>query len=60
MKKEEEIKQNNLQQLQEPPLIYQAKVSTTDPLDDDWTNAISGDEFVKRVHQHIDEKYAQK
>jgi peptide subunit release factor 1 (eRF1) len=25
-----------------------------------WQNAISGDEFVKRVHEHIDKLYAQK
>ncbi len=24
----------------------------------DWQNAISGDEFVKRTHQHIDELYS--
>jgi hypothetical protein len=28
--------------------------------DDDWRTAISGDELVRRVHNHIDELYAQK
>ena len=30
-----------------------------DSFEQNWSNAISGDELVKRVHNHIDELYAQ-
>ena len=27
----------------------------TDTFEEDWKNTISGDEFVRRVHKHIEE-----
>jgi hypothetical protein len=30
-----------------------------DTFEQDWNQAISGDELVKRVHNHIDELYVQ-
>ncbi len=34
------------------------KTVKVDTFEEDWKNAISGDEFWKRVHQHIERLYA--
>ena len=32
----------------------------TDTFEDDWKRAISGEEFVRRAHEHIKKLYAQR
>ena len=34
------------------------KVVEEDTFEKDWANGISGDEVVKRVHEHIEKLYA--
>jgi len=63
MKKEDKNKEDTEQKpsiLQEECVAYNTTADSIDTFEEDWENAISGDELVKRVHEHIDKWYASK
>lgn len=48
------------QHLEEPDVAYNTTEDAIDTFEEDWENAISGEEFVRRVHEHIDRWYEKK
>jgi hypothetical protein len=48
-----------LKEIEKHPRVAWFVDDANNQFEQDWENAISGDELVRRVHQHIDELYAQ-
>lgn len=46
--------------VEEPDVAYHTAEESTDTFEEDWENAISGEELVRRVHEHIDRWHAKK
>jgi hypothetical protein len=44
--------------IKQPICPQTAKKTEADTFEDDWGKAISGDEFVRRAHEHIKKLYA--